>query len=66
MINIFIIHHRGLDNSAPEIRDITNRSPDLLLLNLSHNNLTELPSSFQELSNLISLDLRKNNFSNVK
>ena len=40
-------------------------SDNILLCNLSHNNLTILPENLKLLKNLISLDIRKNSFKDI-
>ena len=56
----------NLNNDSKEIVELSDmKYPDLLKLSLSYNNLTELPKNIFSLKNLISLDLRKNNFKDV-
>ena len=56
----------NLNNDSREIIELSDtKYPDLLKLCLSYNNLTELPKNFFSLKNLISLDLRKNNFKDI-
>ena len=45
--------------------ELSSKYPNLIHLNLSHNNLTEFPSSLLKCENIISLDIRKNNFEDV-
>ena len=59
-----ILRKKNLNDNSKEIIDISENS-DLLHLNLSYNNLTNLPPSFNSLKNLISLDLRKNSFKDI-
>ena len=56
----------NLNNDSKEVVELSDmKYPDLLKLSLSYNNLTELPKNIFSLKNLISLDLRKNNFKDV-
>ena len=59
-----ILRKKNLNDNSKEIADIS-ENPDLLHLNLSYNNLTNLPQSFNSLKHLISLDLRKNGFKDI-
>jgi len=57
---------KNLSDNSPELAKLSELNPDnILLLNLSHNNLTFLPENLLTLKNLISLDLRKNAFKDI-
>ena len=57
---------KNLSDNSPELTKLSELNPDnILLLNLSHNNLTFLPENLLTLKNLISLDLRKNAFKDM-
>ena len=57
---------KNLSDNSPELAKLSELNPDnILLLNLSHNNLTFLPENLLTLKNLISLDLRKNAFKDM-
>ena len=57
---------KNLSDNSPEIVNISDsNSENILLCNLSHNNLTFLPDNFHLLKNIISLDLRKNPFKDM-
>ena len=57
---------KNLSDNSPEIVNISDSNPEnILLCNLSHNNLTFLPDNFHLLKNIISLDLRKNPFKDM-
>jgi len=57
---------KNLSDNSPELAKLSELNPDnILLLNLSHNNLTFLPENLLTLKNLISLDLRKNVFKDM-
>jgi hypothetical protein len=57
---------KNLSDNSPELAKLSELNPDnILLLNLSHNNLTFLPENLLTLKNLISLDL-KNSIYNQK
>ena len=57
---------KNLSDNSPELSKLSELNPDnILLLNLSHNNLTFLPENLLTLKNLISLDLRKNAFKDM-
>ena len=61
-----ILRKNNLSDDSPEITKISELNPDnIYLLNLSYNNLTFLPENFHSLENIISLDLRKNNFKDM-
>ena len=61
-----ILRKNNLSDDSPEISKISELNPDnIYLLNLSYNNLTFLPENFHSLENIISLDLRKNNFKDM-
>ena len=54
---------RDLNNNSKEILNINNS--EIIILNLSYNNLTFFPDNLLKLENLISLDIRKNKFENI-
>jgi hypothetical protein len=61
-----ILRKKKLTENSPEISNISKEnSENLLLCNLCQNNLTTLPENLKSLQNLISLDLRKNNFKDI-
>ena len=61
-----ILRKKKLTENSPEISDISKEnSENILLCNLCQNNLTTLPENLKSLQNLISLDLRKNNFKDI-
>ena len=60
------LRKKNLSDNSPELAKLSELNPDnILLLNLSHNNLTFLPENLLTLKNLISLDLRKNAFKDM-
>ena len=61
-----ILRKKKLTENSPEISNISKEnSENILLCNLCQNNLTTLPENLKSLQNLISLDLRKNNFKDI-
>ena len=61
-----LLRKKNLSDNSPELSKISESNPEnILLLNLSHNNLTFLPDNFLSFKNLISLDLRKNSFKDI-
>ena len=61
-----LLRKKNLSDNSPELSKISESNPEnILLLNLSHNNLTFLPDNFLSFKNLISLDLRKNAFKDI-
>ena len=61
-----ILSKKKLTENSPEISNISKEnSENILLCNLCQNNLTTLPENLKSLQNLISLDLRKNNFKDI-
>ena len=51
---------KNLNDDSKVINELADTNPYLLYLNLSSNNLTEVPISILPLSSLITLDMRKN------
>ena len=61
-----ILRKKKLTENSPEMSNISKEnSENILLCNLCQNNLTTLPENLKSLQNLISLDLRKNNFKDI-
>ena len=61
-----ILRKKNINETSPEIMNISDiNSDNILLCNLSHNNLTILPENLKLLKNLISLDIRKNSFKDI-
>ena len=61
-----ILRKKNINDTSPEIMNISDiNSDNILLCNLSHNNLTILPENLKLLKNLISLDIRKNSFKDI-
>ena len=64
-IRKLILRKKNLNDNSKDISEISENYPDLLQLNLSYNNLTNLPPNLIAIKNLISLDLRKNSFKDI-
>ena len=64
-IRKLILRKKNLNDNSKDISEISENYPDLLQLNLSYNNLTNLPQNLIAIKNLISLDLRKNSFKDI-
>ena len=64
-IRKLILRKKNLNDNSKEIADISENYQDLIQLNLSYNNLTNLPQNILALKNLISLDIRKNAFKDI-
>ena len=61
-----ILRKKNINDTSPEIMNISDiNSDNILLCNISHNNLTILPENLKLLKNLISLDIRKNSFKDI-
>ena len=61
-----ILRKKNINETSPEIMNISDiNSDNILLCNLSHNNLTVLPENLKLLKSLISLDIRKNSFKDI-
>ena len=61
-----ILRKKNINETSPEIMNISDiNSDNILLCNLSHNNLTILPENLKLIKNLISLDIRKNSFKDI-
>ena len=61
-----ILRKKNINETSPEIMNISDiNSDNILLCNLSHNNLTILPENLKLLKSLISLDIRKNSFKDI-
>ena len=59
-------HKKNLKDTSPELTKISELNTDnILLCNLSHNNLTVFPEKLNTLKSLISLDIRKNAFKDI-
>ena len=56
---------KNLNENSKEITTISEINSDIILCNLSYNNLTTLPDNLLSLKNLITLDLRKNDFKDI-
>ena len=56
---------KNLNENSKEITPISEINSDIILCNLSYNNLTTLPDNLLSLKNLITLDLRKNDFKDI-
>ena len=59
------LRKKNLNDNSNEITEISEKYPDLLQLNLSYNNLSNIPQNLLNLKNLLSLDLRKNAFKDI-
>ena len=60
------LRKNNLSDNSPELSKIPDSNSDnIILFNLSHNNLTFLPENLHSLKNIISLDLRKNAFKDI-
>ena len=59
------LRKKNLNDDSNEITEISEKYPDLLQLNLSYNNLSNIPQNLFNLKNLLSLDLRKNAFKDM-
>ena len=64
-IRKLILRKKNLNDNSKEISDLSENYQDLLQLNLSSNNLTTLPQNITSLKNLLSIDLRKNQFKDI-
>ena len=60
-----ILRKKNLNDNSKIISELSENYPDLLQINLSYNNLTTLPPNFNNIKNLISVDLRKNSFKDI-
>ena len=61
-----ILRKKNITETSPELKNISElNSENILLCNLSHNNLTILPEKLKSLKNLIVLDVRKNSFKDI-
>ena len=61
-----ILHKKNLNDTSKEITNISEiNSDNILLCNLSQNNLTVFPEKLNTLKSLISLDIRKNSFKDI-
>lgn len=56
---------RGLTDTSPELNELHIKYPNVVSVNLSYNNLTQFPMTLLQCHNILTLDLRKNRFTNV-
>ena len=56
---------QGLTDNSPELNELHIKHPNVVAINLSYNSLTEFPMTLLQCHNILTLDIRKNNFSNI-
>ena len=56
---------QGLTDTSPELNDLHIKHPNVVSVNLSYNNLTQFPMTLLQCHNILTLDLRKNKFTNI-